>query len=451
MSSTDDLFDALERCAATSSKKGKLEIVKSLGDFQVWLRAALDTTVSYYVAKLPKYERHGTETLGDEDMLLLQRLANRTYSGNEALERIKDTMYELTPKSQEVLRRVLLQDLRCGVGASIVNDAFPGLIPVFPYQRCVLEKDSNMGKWNWQDGIIVQLKADGMFVNVDLDEDFNLAVRSRQGTPLCAGALADLEEALRGTLRPGTQTHGELTVYRGGVLMKRAEGNGVLDSVLQGGELPKDHVVRFDAWDQIPLACAVDKGRYEEPYVRRLGDLDEQIMAAGHELVRLVPTDTVHSREEGRRICLKYQAEGLEGVVYKHPYAIWRDGDNKDQVKEKVEFVVDLEVEEILPGDPGKRTEGRAGRITCSTSCGLLKVNVTVKNEKMRDALDADPQSWLGKVMPVKANGITDPTENNPLHSLYLPRFAEDTPRRDKSEADSLERVRAQFEAAIAA
>lgn len=273
MHNTDDLYDLLRECAATSSKKAKLEIVKSMGDFKDWLKAALDPTVSYFVAKLPKYERSGEDQLNDDDLKLLQRLASREISGNEALERIKETMYELTPKSQEVLRRVLLKDLRCGVGDSIVNDAFPGLIPVFPYMRCCLEKDSNMAKWNWADGIIVQLKADGMFANVNA-ETSGVEVFSRQGSRFPAGSLGVLEPRLCHTFDNNTQTHGELLVYDGdGMLLERQVGNGILNSLLQGGTLPEGHEVRFFAWDQIPISAAVAKGRYEVPYFQRLNSL----------------------------------------------------------------------------------------------------------------------------------------------------------------------------------
>lgn len=454
---SDQLYEALEACKATSSKKGKLEIVKTLGAAQHWLKAALDPTIAYFVAKLPKYERHGDQQLGAEDDLLLARLANRTYTGNDALQRIADTMRELTPASQEVLRRILLKDLRCGVGETIVNTAFPGLIPVFPYQRCVLEKDSNMGKWNWDGGIIVQLKADGMFANVNVTID-GAKVFSRQGSPFPAGSLGLLDHHLWGTFDNGSQTHGELLVYDAdGMLLDRAVGNGILNSLLQGGELPKGMEVRYFAWDQIPIDCAVDKGSFKVPYEMRLTSLRNQIAEAAlmggsdGRSVQLIPTHTATSREQAVRIYKGYLAEELEGAVCKHPKAIWRDGDNKDQVKLKQEEPVDLEVEEILPGDEGKRTEGRPGRVRCKTSCGRLKVNVTVKNEKMRDALESNPEGFIGKIMVVVANGITPPTENNPDYSLFLPRFREDTPRLDKTEADSLELVRDQFEAAVAA
>jgi hypothetical protein len=49
----------------------------------------------------------------------------------------------------------------------------------------------------------------------------------------------------------------------------------------------------------------------------------------------------------------------------------------------------------------------------------------------------------------VRFNEITEPSDSNPVHSLFLPRMAEDWYRTDKYEADSLEEVYAQREAKV--
>jgi DNA ligase-1 len=450
MTSSDDLFDALERCAATPGKKAKLEIIKGLREFRFWLQMALDPTVSYFVAKLPKYERHGVETLDEEtDGPLLRKLASREISGNEALQRIEDTMRELTPKSQEVLRRVLLKDLRCGVGDSIVNDAFPGLIPVFPYMRCTLPKDSNIERWDWSMGVYLQLKADGMFANVNHGDDGSLRVLSRNGTTFPVGSLGDLEHVLHDQLSTGTQTHGELLVYNDGELLPRQIGNGILNSLLQGGELPEKHYVAMDVWDQIPLRVAVDKGRYEVPYDDRFERLNLQCAGAHRDLVQPIESEIVYSRAAAMAKCGAYQKRKLEGAICKHRQAIWRDGDNKDQVKLKLEVDVDLQIVGYRPGTPGTRTEATFGAVVCRTADGLLEVGVHGFKREVEADIHARRDELLGGVMTVRANGVMDPTEDGQLHSLFLPRFVE--LRQDKREADTLQRVRAQFEAAVAA
>ena len=68
----------------------------------------------------------------------------------------------------------------------------------------------------------------------------------------------------------------------------------------------------------------------------------------------------------------------------------------------------------------------------------------------MRCALDADPQSWIGRIVPVLFNEVMRPGPHNSLHSLFLPRLEEAGWRPDKSVADDLDRVLEQFEAAKA-
>ena len=127
---------------------------------------------------------------------------------------------------------------------------------------------------------------------------------------------------------------------------------------------------------------------------------------------------------------------------------IWKDGTSKGQVKLKLEEPVDLQVKSIIPGKEGTKNEGRPGSLECVSSDGKLSGDVTVKNEKMRKALEENPNSFLNRIMVVISNDVLEPGENNDLHSLFLPRFLTDTPRTDKDISDDLQRVKDIFESA---
>jgi DNA ligase-1 len=450
---TDDLYDALERCAATASKKEKLAIVQTLGEFKPWLVAALDPRVTYGVSEqtVPAPGFAADRALGLDDFTLLSDLYERRITGDAALQKIYFRTQGLSVKSQEVLRRILLKDLRCGVGATIVNQAFPGLIFDPPYMRCTLPKDSNMDKWDWSVGIIAQLKADGMFVNVDLDADFKLTISSRQGVPFPAGALGDLERSLKHIFESGTRVMGELTVYNGDGLLERQIGNGILNSVAQGGSLPEGHWVRFDAWDQIPITAAKPKGQYDDPYSVRLATLRLQTDLALESVrdVRLIETRVVYSRAEAMAFYKEVLARKLEGIIVKHPDAIWKDGDSKDQVKFKLEVIVDLVIKGFRPGTPGKRTEKTFGAVVCQTADGLLEVGVSGFKRDIEDYIHNHREELLETVMAVKANGVMEPSGEDKIFSLFSPRFAE--LRLDKVVGDTLQQVKDQFDAAVSA
>lgn len=453
MGFTDNMLDKLDAIAATSAKKDKQAIVAAMTeDERDVLQAALDPTITYYVAslKLPDTP-FGSEQWGEPEWQLLEDLSSRRLSGDAARQAVDLNLRELTPKSAELLRRVINKDLRCGIGASTVNAAFPGLIPVFPYMRCSLPKDSTMSGWDWSQGMISQLKANGMFARVDVDAEGNVTVSSRQGNTFYKGALDALEGKL-GKLRPGFQYHGELTLLENNCVevMRRSEANGILNSLLIGEKVLPDNVtVLFDVWDCIPLSAAVVKGKYTQPYVSRFNQLTGFVKEVDSGLVQVIEHEIVYSYAEAMAHYKKILARGLEGTVVKHPQAIWKDGDSKDQVKLKLEVDVDLKIVGFNPGTPGTRTEHTFGSVILRSADDKLEVSAAGFKRDMEQYLHENRDSVLGMIMAVRANEVSPPCETNEMYSLYHPRVIE--LRRDKTEADSLDHVLAQFEAAVAA
>lgn len=455
------VFAAIQAIAATPSKLEKEALVKAAGGsstlFMKAVTYAYDPFRKYGIDNAPQKTpgaAPGGNTL--EEPLAwnaLDALAARELTGNAAREKVQQLVDFLDEPSSEVFRRIINKDMRAGFSEGTINRVFKGTIAEFPYMRCSLPAKSNIEKWDWSVGIIVQEKADGMFANVNLDDSRYLWITSRAGSSFPVDCLG-IEAELAGCLKPGTQTHGEFTVFEAGALQTREIGNGILNSLLSGGKLEADQRVVFEAWDQIPLSAVVSGGKDATPYKTRLKQLAGQCLAArntGIASLRLIPTRVVKTKAEAfayYRECLKRKKEG---VVVKSPDAVWKDGTSKDQVKLKLEAVVDLKVVAIVPGKAGGKNEGKAGSLTCETSCGQLRVDVTVKNEAMRLLVDGDPLDWLDRVIAVCANSIMEPSGSSDFNSLFLPRMVEANYRTDKTQPDSLNQVREQFEAAMEA
>lgn len=450
------IFDLLECIAATSSKLEKEALLRRHGaeeSLRAVLLHALSPTVSFGMKAVParSHADPAGEGFDESTWNLLRGMRQRTLTGHAARDAVQLQIDRLDAKSAELLWRILRRDLRAGFSASTVNKAIKGLIKEYPYQRCSLPADSNLKKFDWTRGAFSQIKADGMFANVTVDGQAEVAValRTRQGNELPTRELSDLVDAIEFLLDPGYGYHGELVVFQDGRLMPRKAGNGVLNRVLQGGKLEPNQQVVFQVWDRIPLGKLQPDGEHREPYVQRYAHLVDMLEEAGGAAqVRLIDTRVVHSFEEAVAHCREIVALGLEGTILKAAGAFWRDGTSKDQVKLKIEAVCDLRIMEILPGDEGKKNAGRAGRLRCASEDERLVVDVTVKNEAMRDALDERPQAFIGGIVEVVFNDIMDPGPSNPLHCLYLPRLKNGFVRLDKLEADDLARVYAQFEAA---
>ena len=448
------ILRAIDQIAGTSSKNEKEALVKlnaGNAEFCRVLEYAYNPFKKYGIRKRP-------ETLGDNcsndfdagTWELLDDLISRKLTGNAAIEAVRGELTALNAESAELLWRIIAKDLRAGFGESTCNKAKKGLIPDFPYMRCCLPKDAKLSDFDWKLGVVSQEKADGMFANVDCELGDLVTITSRQGTPFPIEAFDELAAELAERIPPGVQLHGELLVMRRGVgVLAREIGNGILNKVASGGSFDAGDYPIYMVWDMIPLTAVVTKGKHDEPYIKRLSKIIMALKATPGHCVKLIDTKIMHNLAEAYAHAGELMRKGKEGTVIKNPHAIWKDGTSKEQVKLKLEFNVDLKIVAIMPGTPGTKTEGRAGAFACESSCGRLKVNVTVKNEAMRDAVDADPSDWIGRVIDVVANDIMKPSESNEFHSLFLPRMAEAGYRTDKTEADDLDRIFAQKEAAV--
>lgn len=451
LNKASSVFDLIEKIAATSSKNEKEALVKAgmaLPLFTKVVIAAYDRFKQYGMRDLPPRGvdlASGGNTLDEPGPWeVLRKLASGELSGDAARAAYVQQISFLDEKSGILFRRIVLKDLRAGFTEGTVNRVAPKTFAEFPYMRCSLPEKSNIDKWNWSVGIFSQEKADGEFGNVNISDAGFLNITTRTGTPYPSGCMPELEAAFLKTLKPGTQTHGEFVVYEAGQLLPREKGNGILNSLQQGGALEADQVVVFLAWDQIPLAEVKPKAKYQFGYKARFVALAKQIQLNPGP-VRMIPTKIVRSKAEATAHSVELTRKGLEGTVCKHPYAIWADGTSKDQVKLKIAVDVDLVVKAVVEGKADTKNAGRPGTLTCETSDGLLRVDVTVKNESMRDDVEQNPEDWIGRIMPVRFNTVTKPGPSNDLHSLFLPRFSQDTYRLDKTGADTLDHVIATF------
>jgi DNA ligase-1 len=452
------VFATISAIAATSSKLEKDALFKEAGQtstlFMKAVTYAYDPFRNYGISNAPSKTpglAPGANTLEEPaTWKVLDDLAGRNLTGGSARAKVQNMVDLLDEPSAEIFRRIINKDMRAGFSEGTVNRVFKGTLAEFPYMRCSLPAKSNMPKWDWSVGIIVQEKADGMFANVNLDAKGFLWITSRAGSPFPADCLG-IENDMKAALLPGTQTHGEFTVFEDDVLCPRQIGNGILNSLLSGGVLEANQRVVFEAWDQIPLEAVVPKGKYAKGYKFRLAALIKQCLCAravGISSVKVIPTKVVKSKAEAYAIYRELLAKGKEGVVCKHPDAPWADNTSKDQVKLKVEFCVELRVKDFLPGTPGTKTEATFGSLLCESECGRLQVGVSGITDALRLQIHNDRPSWLSSIITVKANDIMVPDEEGgDLHSLFLPRFMEG--RRDKSVADTLEQIREQRTAAM--
>lgn len=463
-----EIIQELKTTKGTNAKKAILEANKENADLKAYLRVVYEPTINYYITKLPENTGYGDLENGPVNLqILYTTLANlfkRNVTGLAAKQYIVDQSKKMNRKTFELFVMAIHRDIKAGVGDTTINKIWPGLVTMVPYMRCTLPKDSNIKEWAWGEEEFYaysQIKADGMYANLNIKND-DVVITSRNGSVFPKGdyfnTLIQEAQILASKLYPGnTQLQGELLVKLNGEVLPREKSNGVMNSILQTGEHPGDgYQITMDIWDTIPLDSAVHKGKFELPYSDRYNLLVNTFQNAPKQALNPIENKVVSTFKEASEHFLDAQKRGLEGTILKHKDATWLDGDNKDQVKLKLSFEVDLEIIGFNDGDPNGQHANTFGSIQMATSDRKLVVGVAGIKQNVRDMMHANRDYYIGKIHAVTVNDIMFSTNEGEPHSLFLPRMFIKSKekdvlleiRLDKTEADSFEKVVAQYEAA---
>lgn len=432
----------------TSGTKAKaLLLTKYMADpaFQSVLRMMLNPFMTFGVTKVQEHHTDHTTFGGNEVpladfQLVMLQLANRVVTGQDAAEAL--TCFTANGVPVELLTRILNKETGAGFGVAAVNKISKDFIPTFPYMRCTRSSDVKK-ELDYSKGRIIQVKEDGMFANCDHEEHGHVQMRTRQGTNINMNFFPHLKTAVRELLKPGTQTHGELVVFKNAVAMPRAEGNGLINSVIGGtAQFAEDEKVYFIVWDQIPLSAVKAKVKYTVPYKTRFAPL-QALDDMGY--VRCIEYTVAYSKEEQRAFFKQIVSRGGEGDVDKDPDMIWEDGTSKGQIKHKMEAQATLRIKGFREGR--NKHAGTFGSIIGESEDGLLEAAVSGMSDKDRESIWKRRDELIGTFMDVKFNIVTSPSPSNEKHSLFLPRF--DKLRPDLTEADTLDGVKSNYDLAV--
>ena len=144
------VYELIMKIAATPSKNEKLALVKTgmqLPLFKRAVTAAYDPFKTYGVIKLPEVTSgpYAMGTLDEEHAWrVIDQLATRELSGDDARTAIAEQLDKLDPASAELFKRIILKDMRAGFTEGTINKAAPKTIPEFPYMRCSLPAKSSI-------------------------------------------------------------------------------------------------------------------------------------------------------------------------------------------------------------------------------------------------------------------------------------------------------------------
>lgn len=438
------LYDILQSIRATSSKNAKEAILRENQNdvlLQLYLQATYDPQINFWVKKLPAAKpADDFNDFAIQDIVnAVENLAKRKYTGNNAKRYIQDMMEDMDPCAQDLFRWMLLKDVKAGFSESTILKVWPDLFFIPPYQRCSLPDEKILGRFAKMKKFAVQLKADGMYLSLLAEGGVYTAI-TRQGNAFPAEFAEMLAKDYVGA---DAAILGEVLVVREGRILSRKEGNGILNSILKGGDVPEDCSFRMQAWDYIPM-YAFKEGKFDCPYESRLYELRCNIHQAAY--IQVIETEIVESLQAAYVFYGKKLANGEEGAVIKSLSGIWKDGTSKDCVKLKLEVDVELEAVALIEGDPNGQHAETFGSIRFVSTDLKVVVDVSGYTLEERKDIHANWETlYRGKIATVKSNELISSRDKD-TYSLFLPRHIEW--RLDKVGADDLQRIKDQFEAA---
>lgn len=336
-------FNQLMRdCRATTKKGEKADaLVRNERDpfTEKMLVAALSPFVTYGVKDfdMPDHYSAFNKDQGEEFIQLLLSLASedengkRRLSGNAAKAEIKRVLLEYNQETQENFAAVLRKNLRIGIGATEINKAYPGMIPVFDVM--LAEK---VGDHEPEFPAQIEFKMDGQRTTVFITPGQPVVGYSRDGLnqTYWMGTLFDADmQQLREEL-VGNQTmvlDGELMIHVVDPTQKHPSWSATMKSKKEGADRS---LLRFYAYDYL-TKVEWDQQLCMRPQGQRSAALDAALERVctletedGTEWVgKLLPSykQIVHNREEMKSFYDLAIAQSFEGFMLKKldaPY-VW--------------------------------------------------------------------------------------------------------------------------------
>ncbi len=369
-----DLFTEL---ASVSSSIEKKEILTKGANGYVTeaIRWALDPNITFGVKQYTFDEpcEHGEEYDFNLQLMYhaLGKLASREITGNNALELIKVTSCQLNTSQQQVFKRILDKDLRCGVGLTIVGEIFPDLIARF---KVMLADNKPLDFEKIQYPVRGEPKLDGVRCE-GIISGKEVSFLSRNGKPFPNfGCFADELIAI---------ADGQDLIFDGEVsgvdeeqAFKRAQQQHKRKHNVDTSKL------KYSIFDVI-IAGVNETQRQRS---KRLKDMFKSKSALARKIKRVfrVIGKILHNREELELYYKECLDAGYEGIIIKNLDALYQQKRTKDWKKLKPNITVDVKVIGCKGGKEGKY-ENTLGALIVDYKG--VKVSVSGMSDLMRDKL----------------------------------------------------------------
>ena len=448
-----DIILKIKNTASTNSKKDILTENIDNVDLKRAIQLALEPSIVSGIKKLPDAIETDKNITLSEALDSLDVLYTRKVTGNAARQFLGELFGSVSEDDAEVLRKVVLKNLDCGVQEKNANDVYgKGFIKDEPYMRCSLVNEKtvqNITSFKTHGYAVAEVKMDGQYLNSAVVND-SLLCTSRNGKVYDFLGMKDADmvqlaknvQALDSRFESGVVFNGEcLVIDNDGKILNRETGNGIIQKAGKDSISPQEAMrVVFVLWDVLPFDAFKD-GLWDVERKERRELLENAISTLESEFVRMV--EYVKCADIGQAFDFNTEMieKGEEGSILKCESGIWKSHTSPKQLKLKLKMQFDLRVIGYNPGE-GKRAGG-IGSLILESADGIIVVGCgTGFKEKYAEWTPMTMmERWNeidGAIVTAESTSLTKDKRTGKM-SIFLPVFVEF--RFDKNTADTYERI----------
>lgn len=413
-----NLYQVLKALEAASGSKEKITILveNDTEKLRAFLKSACDPFITYGV----KSYTFSEQALDHSDFeynfkyidFLITGLHRRTFTGKAAQDAIIKASKSLNEQQQYVLARILDKDLKCGVSVATINQAFPGLIPVWKMQKANKVDYAKITypcwaeiKENGRGNTAIVLGDEVKHYSNEGNENQNMSVFNEELISIASGIPVVFFGEVRGRHGTGVEQ------------FKDSQSLGAHNADMTNQV--------FVVWDMLMLGefKKQECNRPQEIRTTRLRDM-VNTYRINHDKdeykVQMVAGKRIESEDELNAYASKMMAKGKEGLIVKRldaPY-LFKRNDNWMKIKES--HTLDLKVVDVkegkgvLAGTLGSVTvlHGKV-KVDCPMGKGVTREVALALWEKYKE----DKKNIIGQIAEVTFQNET------PDGSLFLPKF----------------------------
>jgi len=357
---------------------------------------------------------------------LCESLRTRSITGLQARQAVEQISQEFdSVEWNDLARRVLLKDLRCGISEKTLNSVLTNTSWAIPIFNCQLAHDQQHINNHTQGNCRLEVKLDGVRVLAIVGDDVQLL--SRNGKLFTN--FPDIQKEILQHIK----------LFKRQLQPFELRGSFVLDGEIVGESFQqlmkqahrKSHVntenMIYHIFDVIPLDAFI-RGRWDINQQQRSAFLQE----IGKKIdfnakIKIMPGlnvdfDTTQGREVLRRFADNAIDQGYEGIMIKNNSAPYTCRRSNNWIKWKPAITVDLAIVGVEPGTG--RNQHRLGALICQGHDQGHDIRVNVGSgfsDIDRDEFWNQRQELLGQIVEIRADAITQNQDGT--CSLRFPRF----------------------------